>query len=174
MLVDITNHQSNQLPQRPRSHRKSNANGLKIRIHRIAPWTHTHASPTLPINNRLDALAAQTANAMRARVRFLQDAQPPTAGTVDLHGSRVPVSGARCGGVGRVETGGELSDGVVRELGFMMWNWEPVESAELWCWWERLDERDDSTDGNGWRSRPGSGAGGVSARLSGEAWKDWN
>lgn len=26
---------------------------------------------------------------------------------------------------------GELSDGVVSELGFMMWNCEPVESAEL-------------------------------------------
>lgn len=35
---------------------------------------------------------------------------------------------------------GELSDGEVSEFGFMMWNCEPVEPAELWCWWEMLVE----------------------------------
>ena len=70
---------------------------------------------------------------------------------------------------------GELSDGEVRELGFMMWNCEPVEPAELWCWWEMVEERLLSTEGKGWRSKPGSGGGGVNARLSGEAWKElWN
>jgi hypothetical protein len=70
---------------------------------------------------------------------------------------------------------GELSEGVVSEFGFMMWNCDPVDPAELWCWWcEKFDERLLSTDGNGCRSSPLSGAGGVNARFKGEAWNDWN
>jgi hypothetical protein len=37
----------------------------------------------------------------------------------------------------------------VSEFGFMMWNCDPVEPAELWCWCERLDDRLLSTEGNG-------------------------
>ena len=70
---------------------------------------------------------------------------------------------------------GEVSEGVVSEFGFMMWNWLPDESAELWWTCEILLLSDESTDAKGCRSAsPGSGGGGVSARLRGEAWKDWN
>ena len=69
---------------------------------------------------------------------------------------------------------GELSEGVVREFGFMMWNCEPVDPAELWCWWEKVEERLLSTDWKGCRSSPASAGGGVRARFSGEAWNDWN
>ena len=67
---------------------------------------------------------------------------------------------------------GELSDGVVNEFGFMIWNCDPVDPVELWWAWERFEDIEDSTDGNGCKSSPVSGCGGVSALFSGEAWND--
>lgn len=68
-----------------------------------------------------------------------------------------------------------MSDGVVSAAGFMMWNCEPDEPAELWWWWrEDREESTVSTLEKGSRSRLASAGGGVRARLSGDAWKDWN
>jgi hypothetical protein len=54
-----------------------------------------------------------------------------------------------------------------------MLNCEP-ESVELWCWCERPDDNDESTEVYCCRSRFASAGGGVRARFRGEAWNDWN
>lgn len=52
--------------------------------------------------------------------------------------------------------------------GGRMLNCEPVD-VESWCWCIELDDRDESTEVYGWRSRSAFAGGGVSARLSGDA-----
>ena len=52
-----------------------------------------------------------------------------------------------------------------------MLNCEP-ESVELWCWCERQDDNEESTEVYCCRSRFASAGGGVRARFRGEAWND--
>ena len=76
---------------------------LENRVHRIAPGTHAHAPPTLPVDDGLHALGAEAADAVRARVRILESVQPPTAGTIDLHGAVLLLRRIRRGRVSGVE-----------------------------------------------------------------------
>lgn len=52
--------------------------------------------------------------------------------------------------------------------GGIMLNCEP-ESVELWCWCDKLEDKEESTDVYCCKSRLESAVGGVRARLSGDA-----
>lgn len=66
----------------------------------MAPRAGRHPATALLLHERIRALAAQAADAVRACEGLVQQAQPPAASAVDLNGTSVAaeVAGTSCAG----------------------------------------------------------------------------